>query len=120
MKFDEVTTLDLRSHNLSIIPEEVYEMENLEDIMIAEGNSIQVSDRYKLLDHLPNIKRIDSQDVSQVRSGITNLNSIFVRRLQEMFLTKAASEIYFEEISEESRIEKMVQLAKMTINAGPE
>ena len=50
------------------------------------------------MDAIPTIKTIDDNDVSQIRSGITNLNSIFVRRLQELFITKAASEIYFQDI----------------------
>lgn len=120
MKFDDIKDIDLSSHSYNHIPEEVYRMVHLESIKLGNGNEIQVSDRYKLMDAIPTIKTIDDNDVSQIRSGITNLNSIFVRRLQEMFLTKAASEIYFEEISEEARIEKMVSLAKMTIGAGPE
>ena len=120
MNFGEVTDLDLSVHNYDHIPDEVFKMSHLESIRLGQGKEINVSDRYKLMDAIPTIKTIDNNDVSQIRSGITNLNSIFVRRLQEMFLTKAASEIYFEEINEEARIEKMVSLAKMTIAAGPE
>ena len=87
---------------------------------LGNGNEIKVSDRYKLMDAIPTIKTVDDNDVSQIRSGITNLNSIFVRRLQELFITKAASEIYFQDISAEARLEKMVSLAKTTISAGPE
>ena len=83
----------------------------------ASLGEIKVSDRYKLMDAIPTIKTIDDNDVSQIRSGITNLNSIFVRRLQELFITKAASEIYFQDISAEARLEKMVSLAKTTISA---
>ena len=67
------------------------------------------------MDAIPTIKTIDDNDVSQIRNGITNLNSIFVRRLEELFITKAASEIYFQE--QEARLEKMVSLAKTTISA---
>merc|ERR1712168_690326 len=120
MKFDDIKDIDLSSHSYNHIPEEVYRMVHLESIKLGNGNEIKVSDRYKLMDAIPTIKTIDDNDVSQIRSGITNLNSIFVRRLQELFVTKAASEIYFQDISAEARLGKMVSLAKTTISAGPE
>ncbi|XP_057295713.1 leucine-rich repeat and WD repeat-containing protein 1-like isoform X2 [Hydractinia symbiolongicarpus] len=116
----EMKSIDISGKGLNKIPEDVWEQTSLESIIIGSGNNIQASEKYKLLDTIPTIKKIDEQDISTMRHGIDNLVEIFTRRLEELFLTKAASAIYCEEISEEVRIKKMVELAKTTIKAGPD
>ncbi|XP_047141861.2 leucine-rich repeat and WD repeat-containing protein 1 isoform X1 [Hydra vulgaris] len=115
----EGLSLDLRNKNYTNVPEELFENEALESLYIREGNQIPAYQLYLLLDKNSSLKFLDGQDVMYMRNGISNLGKIFLRRLQEMFLSKAASEIYNEPSNEQTRINKMIQLAKNTINAGP-
>ncbi|XP_066935301.1 leucine-rich repeat and WD repeat-containing protein 1-like [Clytia hemisphaerica] len=114
-----MSLLCLQNLNLKVIPEDVFKNANLKHIKLTPGNNIEVSEKYKLMDILKNLETVDDRDITVQRNAIKNLNAIFQRRLQEMFLTKQASEIYCEPAEEKVRIQKMITLAQSTILAGP-
>lgn len=120
METDDLSTVDLSNLDLETLPESIYRKKDLLHLKITTGNNIPVSERYKLIDILQNLQTIDGQDLTVIRNGIEKLTSIFERRLREMFLTKAASQIYNDPSTEIIRTSKMVELAQKTITAGPD
>jgi len=122
MDVDSQSKVSLNLTNLSLdsIPDYVYDTIGLEELYLEEGNSIHVADRYILIDRISTLKHVDGRNISSIRDGITRLTEIFNRRLEEMFLTKAAREIFNKESPEEIRQSEMKQLAKKTIMSGPD